>query len=353
MDQAALTQGASFSGHERNHLFLNIDGRDFSEVSGVTGLDHPGDSRAFASLDFDRDGWTDVALVNANAPRFQLFANRMGERAGEAQGRVVGVRFEGGNRSAEPAPEWTPRDGYGAMLEVGVGGRTLIREHRAGEGFAAQNSGTLLVGLDGHEQAGALRVKWPSGHVRDTVGVPAGTLVTAYENPSHSPTGAAFVFEPYAADAEPVRPLVASAPGVGHVDHDELGGSRSTLVMYTTMATWCAPCLAELPDMERLRATFTVDELEIIGVPYDDEEDSATILAWSEANEPAYRILRDLPVSQRQLIRHMLEDELKLEGLPATLITDREGRVVMTRWGPPSVSEIRKLLAEQASAMDD
>ena len=92
MDDALLAQGASFSGHERNHLYVNIDGDDFLDVSGVTGLDHSGDSRAFASLDFDRDGWVDVAMVNANAPLFQLHRNRMGEMADAGSDRMVAVR---------------------------------------------------------------------------------------------------------------------------------------------------------------------------------------------------------------------------------------------------------------------
>ena len=95
-----LVSGASFSGHERNHVFLNQGRADYVEVSGVSGLDHPGDSRAFAILDYDRDGWQDLALVSANAPMFQLYRNQMGERAG-AVGGMVAVRFEGGNRSSE------------------------------------------------------------------------------------------------------------------------------------------------------------------------------------------------------------------------------------------------------------
>ena len=356
MDDALLAQGASFSGHERNHLYVNIDGDDFLDVSGVTGLDHSGDSRAFASLDFDRDGWVDVAMVNANAPLFQLHRNRMGEMADAGSDRMVAVRLEGGNRSAEPSEEWTGRDGYGAIVTVRAADRTAIREHRAGEGFAAQNSSTLLVGLDGSDEAGSLQVRWPSGQVWDTIAVPAGMLVLAYENPAHSSTGAPFVFERYSPRREMSRPLIASSgrPASEPITlaHEVLGGARSELVMYTTMATWCAPCLEELPDMERLREAFTTDELEILGVPYDDEEVAETLLSWADTHSPAYQILEDLPIERRAFIRDALLDELKLEGLPATMVTDRQGRVLLTRWGPPSVSEIRKLLARPVSTTD-
>ena len=37
-------------------------------------------------------------------------------------------------------------------------------------------------------------------------------------------------------------------------------------------------------------------------------------------------------------------DALRLEGLPAAIVTDSEGEVLLVRWGPPSISEIRVLL---------
>ena len=37
-------------------------------------------------------------------------------------------------------------------------------------------------------------------------------------------------------------------------------------------------------------------------------------------------------------------DALRVEGLPAAVVTDSEGEVLLVRWGPPSISEIRVLL---------
>ena len=341
--------GESFSGHERNHVFLNQSREDYVEVSGVSGLDHPGDSRAFAILDYDRDGWPDLAVVNANAPLFQLYRNQMGERE-DATGRMVAVRFEGGNRSSDPSDQWSTRDGYGArvLLEIG-GGRTLLREHRAGEGLAAQNSATMHIGIGDVERVQRLEVRWPSGRSYDTTAVPAGTLVTAYENPSVSPTGAPFVLTPYGVPAAH-RPLMASArlPGLPATSiravQQVLPGDRGRLIMYTTVATWCAPCLEELPALNLLRSTFTSGELEIFGVPYDGEETPAALQAWSDLNAPPYRILSELNIEQRDAVVDGALDVLRLEGLPAAIVTDSEGEVLLVRWGPPSISEIRVLL---------
>ena len=339
--------GASFSGHERNHVFLNQGGEDYVEVSGVSGLDHPGDSRAFAILDYDRDGWPDLAVVNSNAPLFQLYRNQMGEREG-ATGGMVAVRFEGGNRSSDANDRWSNRDGYGARVLLELGERTLLREHRAGEGLGAQNSATMRIGIGSAERADRLLVQWPSGLSYDTTAVPAGTLVTAYEDPSVSPTGAPFVLTPYGAPT-PHRAIVASAgapAGSIRAAHQVLPGGRGQLIMYTTVATWCVPCLDELPSLNLLRNTFTTDELEIFGVPYDGEETPDLFKAWSDLYTPPYRILSELSTEQRDEVIDGALDALRLEGLPAAIVTDSEGEVLLVRWGPPSISEIRVLLAE-------
>ncbi len=39
-------------------------------------------------------------------------------------------------------------------------------------------------------------------------------------------------------------------------------------------------------------------------------------------------------------------DVLRLKGLPAAIVTDSEGEVLLVRWGPPSISEIRVLLEQ-------
>ena len=65
-----LSTGASWSGNEQNHLFLGEPGKgEFTRVSGISGLDDPGDSMAAAMLDFDRDGWMEVACFRAPRPR--------------------------------------------------------------------------------------------------------------------------------------------------------------------------------------------------------------------------------------------------------------------------------------------
>jgi len=188
--------GVSQSGHERNHLFLNVGARQFEDVSGVSGADSPADGRAYALLDYDRDGWQDIVAVNANAPLTELFHNQMGTTGG-APGHFIALRFAGANHDAAPRRDAGNRDGIGALVEVAVGGAVLVREHRGGDGLAAQNSSTILIGIGTATAVDEVRVRWPSGVRRVMGAVPAGSLVTAYEAEQPSPISGFFAVSPY------------------------------------------------------------------------------------------------------------------------------------------------------------
>lgn len=187
------------SGNERDSVYLNDGGKGFVSIAGIAGLDDPGDGRSFAILDYDRDGWPEFVVGSVTAPTLQIYRNQMGDpSSGEVRkNQMLAVRFVGGNRTGQPSKEWSNRDGYGALLTVDLDGEILVREHRAGEGMAAQNSATMLIGIGARSAAKSLSVRWPSGKKQDIGKVPANTLVTVYENPAHSPKGSAVVVAPY------------------------------------------------------------------------------------------------------------------------------------------------------------
>jgi hypothetical protein len=178
----SLYTGSSFSGHERDHLWLQGDDGRFVELSGVSGLDHEGDGRAWARLDVDGDGGPDVVTVSANTPALQLFENRIPDRGG-----ALALRLVGGNGAATAAPGWSARDAFGARVIVHIGERRLHRELRAGEGMAGQSSRTLLIGLGDAAQADAVEVRWPSGRTTRHGPAEAGASLTLHEDPAEAP----------------------------------------------------------------------------------------------------------------------------------------------------------------------
>ncbi len=193
-------QAYSTSGREPNNLFYNLEGRDFVDVSAVSGIDSRADGRVLARLDLDRDGFVDLAVANANAPTLELFRNRIGDRL--ADRRFLAVRLVGGQGGGPADGSWSARDACGARVEIDAGGRRRSIEHRCGEGFGAQNSSTLLAGLGRAERIDRVAVRWPSGRTTELTATelaagelpPVDSLLTLHERP------------------EPGRPAAAVAP---------------------------------------------------------------------------------------------------------------------------------------------
>jgi thiol-disulfide isomerase/thioredoxin len=342
---AGMSPLQSWSGHERDHLFMN-EGGTFSDISGISGLDSPLDGRAFATLDYDHDGFADLAVVNSNAPLLQLYRNRIGDlqkaRASGAAARAIAVRFVGGNRSDAPSSGTSNRDGYGAAVLARVGDRTIVREHRCGEGLGSQNSATMLVGVGTAAAVDVLTVRWPSGKTHEVRGVPAGTLVTAYEAPEAAPDGKPFTL----GDLGPSTAATPAAAqdGQGRRFETALAGAQpARLQVFTTMATWCEACKAELPQVALLRSSFGPNDVALYGVPVDDEDDGAKLEAYAKSQNPAYRLLTDAPEALRRELHKLLQAELPSDTLPATVVVDGERRVLLVGPGVPTVSEIRRL----------
>lgn len=148
---ATVQQGKSWSGGERNHLFLNVGGARFVDVSRLSNADCAGDGRAVALLDWDDDGKLDFLLKNRTAPRLQVFHNRF-----PADGRFLAVELRGNGKTVS-------RDAINARVFVEAGGRTFQRTLYGGEGFLAQSSKRLHFGLGDAQRVERLTVRWPDG----------------------------------------------------------------------------------------------------------------------------------------------------------------------------------------------
>jgi len=361
VDQATgKTRLHSFSAKERNCLFLNRQGQQFTDISLVSGVDNIADGRSFVYWDYDRDGWQDIAVVNANSPLLSFYRNTIGRLSGNGSsaGRIIALRYVGGNRSAAATTEMACRDGYGARVDVDLGDFKVKREHRCGEGFCAQNSATMIIGIGNHDAARSLTVRWPSGRFHTIEDVPHGTLLTAYENTSESADGSGFDSAPYRGWAQ-----------VGHqpiARHDEASAklnlslssdpsspsdqqTGAALRMYTTMATWCAACKKHLPQFETLRSAFTNGELDIYGVPIDPEDTPTKLKTYESRFQPAYKLLVHLTPAEREKVHTLLNEDHRTAALPSTIVTDAQGHVLQSRPDVPTVSDVRKLTRNQMS----
>ena len=170
-----IRSGRSFSGKERNQVFLNRNNL-FENISQISGANHIGDSKSFAQFDYNRDGKIDLVVSNANAPRLKIFENKV-----NSNNFFIAMRFEGGNDTAKPSQEWSNRDGYGVKVKAYLPDMTITRELRCGEGFNAQNSTTMLIGIGKNNIVPEIKISWPSGKQQVLKNIKEDSLVTVHE----------------------------------------------------------------------------------------------------------------------------------------------------------------------------
>ena len=354
----SLASGIPWSGNERNHLFFGgVPDARFEDYSGISGIDDPGDGRGYATLDYDRDGRVDIALGNAGKPRLRLLRNGIGDRIGRDNG-FIAVRLVGGNHKASRSHRWSARDGYGAAVSLDLGGTRVFREHQPKGGFSGQNSNTMILGVGDRYGVDEMEIRWLSGKKQTFRDLPARKLVTVYENPKQSPTGEALVVEDYLAEPAALRakvessdfwktrhlpkPTRASKLEISH--KGDLLNSKTPLTLIATMATWCVACVEEMPEFNSLRQAFSPQDLAMHAVPVDAEDSAEMLAAWSAKHKPPYEIVVGIERSEVDRVNEVTLAELRTEAVPATFIVDASGRVLLARWGVPTISAIKKFL---------
>lgn len=233
-------EGMSFSGFERDCVFIGDGTGRFADLSGISGADHPGDGRALVATDFDDDGDADVFLHNIQRERHALFRNDA------ATGGFVKVRVRGTSGA---------RDAAGAVVRLERGdGSTQAQLIALGSGFISSNAPELIFGL-GDRAGGSLSVTWPGGTTEDFGQAAAGARLLLVEGTGSAEAYPAHTF----AFPDPLPPGVRIRPGdsltelavqdaAGNVHTLDLTSDGETLL--NVWATTCASCVAEIPQLQ-------------------------------------------------------------------------------------------------------
>jgi len=129
-----------------------------------------------------------------------------------------------------------------------------------------------------------------------------------------------------------LKPSIAEMPGVTTADFRD-----GTPRLLNIWASWCLPCIAEAPQLERLRDAG----VEIVGVAIRDRpEDVAGFLA--RHGNPYTRIGAD------DLSEVMLA--IGSQGVPETFVIDGEGRITYQHMGDIRASDVPVLLEKLEEA---
>jgi len=144
-------------------LWAGLGGGEFEDVTSEAGFAEAGRSYGLATADFDGDGWLDVLVGGPDRPP-ELWMNTCGEAA------WIEVELRG--------PPGNPA-GFGARVEVVVGGRTQSRELYAVRA-TGQSAARLHFGLGDAEVVDELRVLWPGGGSTTARGLGVRAVVVAH-----------------------------------------------------------------------------------------------------------------------------------------------------------------------------
>jgi thiol-disulfide isomerase/thioredoxin len=122
-----------------------------------------------------------------------------------------------------------------------------------------------------------------------------------------------------------------------------LADFHGKVVLLNLWATWCAPCRAEMPTLDRLQTMLGGPDFEVVALSIDDGGVPVVEAFYEELGLKSLRIYVD-PTVKATL-------RLKVLGVPTTLLIDRDGKELgryagPAEWDSPTVvGMIRQQLA--------
>ncbi|MGB9146880.1 MAG: CRTAC1 family protein, partial [Acidobacteriaceae bacterium] len=152
---------------EPPHLYRNLDGKGFQDVSAQMGaaFDAPRVARGAAYGDILNDGALDIAITTNGGPA-QLFLNE-GATNHALRLKLVGTKSN--------------RDGIGSVVWVKSPTTSQKQMLRSGSSYLSASELLLTFGLGSSTRAEIIEVHWPSGEVTRLTNVPADQILTICE----------------------------------------------------------------------------------------------------------------------------------------------------------------------------
>lgn len=146
--------------------------------------------------------------------------------------------------------------------------------------------------------------------------------------------GLYFGLKPQGEAAYPLNGYTFETPQGGSLD---LGALKGKVVVLNFWATWCPPCVEEMPELDELYPELQARNVELIGIAID-----------SPSN--VQQFVQKTPVNYPIVLAGMTGTELgkalgnKQGGLPFTVILDENGNEILTEAGRIQMSTITNAL---------
>ncbi len=129
-------------------------------------------------------------------------------------------------------------------------------------------------------------------------------------------------------------------PEVNYVDTNGTAYTKQSLtgkvVVVNFWATWCKPCLKEIPDLSKIYERYKSRGVVVLGVLASDNPDNATLLNFQSDNEMTFPVIR---ATSDILVSYDYPGSL-----PTTFIFDRTGHQAHTHVGALSAEKLTAIL---------
>ncbi len=319
--------GRSFSGNERDKLFFNRGDGTFADLSDLSACDSPNDGRAVIAFDADDDGDVDLFVHNIQRERHALYRNEIGQRYGS----FLKLRLRATHSQYEAVGATViVRGPHGPVAQV------LTR----GAGFSSCQVPELVFGL-GAAPSAAVEVRWPGGALESFGRLDAGTrallvegegaprAIAARERPLPDPMPRGLKLG--LGDRVPPLALLTAGEELVALDVQKAADGRPLYLNF--WASYCAPCVAELPLLQELHEG---GEVRVIAISTDapaDTQRASALFDSRGARFPCYFIGARGNEDEGVVGLESLIDLERLP-IPTTLVLSPEGLVERIIRGP-------------------
>jgi thiol-disulfide isomerase/thioredoxin len=119
-----------------------------------------------------------------------------------------------------------------------------------------------------------------------------------------------------------------------HVKDDQMTSLKerpADIIILNFWATWCRPCLVEMPEMDKLQLSLGKEKTEIIAINYGDSKEQV------KSFQQKYDYSFTVGISDQEEIKHTFQ----VQGLPTTFILTKKGYILGRLVGPAEWNDQR------------
>lgn len=159
---------------------------------------------------------------------------------------------------------------------------------------------------------------------------------------------------PVMADAEPETVGTFTTEDINGEEYTEEIFEDAELTLVNVFATWCGPCIQEVPELQKLSEEMEDEGLQVIGIVMDtgnvddvdeDAVDTAKLLA--EVAEAEYPFL----IPDAGMMNDRLSD---IQAYPETFFVNKEGEIVGEPYvGARDMEEWKEIAEKELKALEE